>query len=361
MKENLKPHKPLETLDFRQKLERALKEKCPELLERTYQQIEARGKRIVAIDEIINDEEISEIISRYGLENIFIRELPGKIFELENKFTLKSNPLPEGYAYKGGAARALLLRALKQDNSYLPRDFDVVRVKEIRDNDEKDREISSEFMPEDFLHGHGVEVIESQAGYFQTRDLTINEVLAMGDKILVTKACILDTIRKIIRPTPFEKNMFGGSLGPKMLAKTLRFYSENIARYGEGVLEDIPDWEYEEYFVSPFWVALNLDRAVERGNDVAQIYVAEMIKRKQLPENIKTVDEACDYLVGLMVGDFYFRYAPSSQYETEEQLLEDPEEQLLEEEEKEGLEIEDLLSRKEIRNKKNQGLNRMEE
>jgi hypothetical protein len=110
-----------------------------------------------------------------------------------------------------------------------------------------------------------------------------------------------------------------------MLAKALRLYTENIHKYGNAKLENIDDYKLENYFIAPFWLAVNLDRAYQRGKIFAQEYIDELISRGQLPNYIINPEIAANYLLDLMYDstNFYYRYAPQKQFEIEDKLAED--------------------------------------
>ncbi len=99
--------------------------------------------------------------------------------------------------------------------------------------------------------------------YFSTRDLTINQVMATDEEIFVTRMALLDTVRHILRPTPYEKAKFNGAVGEKILAKIIRLYSEMIHKYDEAAIEDVDSYQLEEAFTNPFFLALQLDKAAE--------------------------------------------------------------------------------------------------
>jgi len=230
--------------------------------------------------------------------------------------------LPDGYAYKGGAARALLLRNTLVDVSATARDLDVVRISEWNKKSELDEEVTNEFMPDDAAHGHGVEIIDDLDKYFNTRDFTMNEVLATESEIYVTKQGLLDCLRRIIRVTDYERDAFGGQVGPKLLAKSVRMHVEMLDAHPSSKLI-LEDYEIEKSFIPPFWLALQLDRALENGAKHAQRYVSELVKRKIMPEWVMGVDDAIYYLTDQMEENpFYFRYAPESQFRMEEDWVE---------------------------------------
>lgn len=268
----------------------------------------------------IQDLDLMEVADEYGVSTEAIERREDGIYILPvfNHFS-EEKRLPEGYAYKGGAARALLLRSLGIDPTYQPRDVDVVRLTVEEPKQGMDDQVSQEFMPEDYENGYGVEVLGDQEEYFGTRDLTINEVLATDTDVLASKQAILDSIRRIIRLTDYEREDYGAA-GPKMLSKILRFYAESVYRYGEASIQGVEDWEFEDSFITPFWLALQLDRAVDVSSDVAEKYVEELVKKRQLPEDVSSVEDAANYLFSILrQGEkpFYYRHAPTEQFNVE--------------------------------------------
>jgi len=159
-----------------------------------------------------------------------------------------------------------------------------------------------------------------------TRDLTLNQVLATDDELQMTEACLLDTFRRIFRPTKHELGKFPGrsrtGIGPKMMAKMIRFYADSIEKYDRAELVGLDDWLVEPSFISPFWLAVHLDRAFENGYQSAMAYVRELKKLDQIPDEIDTPEEAAVYLVDLMDDEsFYYRNAPIDQYKKEDELI----------------------------------------
>jgi hypothetical protein len=206
----------------------------------------------------------------------------------------------------------------------MPRDVDIVRFSEMQPFRDADQLLARKYMPDDYAFGDGVERIFDRDQYFAERDFTINEVLATDTTIVATKECILDTIRHIIRLTDYEQSRFSGLAGDKMLAKALRFYAEGIHRYGDSEVEGIGDWQLEKYFINPFWLAVQLDRAYEHNPRVAQNFVDTLRTNNQLPSDITTIEEAARYILYLMGEDsFYYRFAPVAQFEREDDWVDE--------------------------------------
>jgi hypothetical protein len=225
--------------------------------------------------------------------------------------------LPDGYGLKGGAARYYLRESLGLATDY-PRDRDIVRLLENEPYAGADADIARRFMPKDFEFGDGVEKVLDIDIYFKTRDLTINEILATKKGIIATESAILDTVRNILRLTSFERYNYNpdGYAGPKMLAKLLRFYSEMTQLHdGAPSVLDIGHERIDMVSISPFWLAVNLDRAWERGRAYATDYTRTLLINNQLPTHVQTPEDAANYLLDCMRDEsFIFRSAPDGDY-----------------------------------------------
>jgi hypothetical protein len=294
-----------------------LRKRYPEAFEAGINEREQHWADVARRERFLSSKTFREAVQKYKIDvSIFEIDSDGFIhFPVKKHFT--GERLPKGYGYKGGAARALLLKNLGIDPTYTPRDMDIIRLDPNEPAPGVDIKIAKKFMPEDFSHKNGVEVIQKK-DYFKTRDLTINEVLATDEEIIATPECILDSIRRIIRLTPFERK----SYGPKMLAKMLRFYAEAIYRWDSATIEDMNEWEFEKNFISPFWLALQMDRAFEVGIPIAEQYTKELQKRGQIPTFLNNAKKAADYLGDLLKHkNFYYRHAPSEQFDMEEEWI----------------------------------------
>ena len=309
---------------FQDQLITVWRELHPDILEATIEERAELGASVEVREDYIKDKEVLDIAGEYGIDVRNVKELENGLFEIPVENHFGDERLPEGYGYKGGAARALLLRNLEIDPYYTPRDVDVIRMVEKEVYEGTDADLAQEYMPEDFAHGYGVEEILDQDEYFATRDLTINEALATDEKIIATRQCILDNIRHIIRLSDYERDNGYDDTSYKMLAKILRFYAESIHRYDEASIEDVADWEFEEQFISPFWLALQLDRAFDVSSDVAAEFTSKLKQTGQIPEDIGSPEEAAIYLGDLLTGDpFYYRHAPIEQFELEQKWIDD--------------------------------------
>lgn len=224
-------------------------------------------------------------------------------------------PLPEGYGYIGGAARATLLRELGIDSSAQPRDKDIVRIVD-KDILGLDANLAQKYSAEDYAHGHGVQ--ELAPDYFKTRDFTINETLVYGDWIYVTKDCLFDTLRRILRFTDYETHDDEESQNSKLFAKAIRLASEEIVRGRKLEIQNKEAYQFAN--ISPFYMALHLDRAFKRGNNVAVEYVRQLISMRQLPDVVDNPIRAMDYLLQAMENPYIFQYAPKSIIEIDEAM-----------------------------------------
>jgi hypothetical protein len=261
---------------------------------------------------------LSSFLERCGVD-LKINHIGKNLFAVKPKNTPKDllRDLPEGYAYFGGAARSVLLHELGYDIS--PRDLDVVRVSE---DSNMDDEVSSEFMEDDYNHGYGVKEIESD--YFSSRDFSINEIIYHKGYIYLTKQCLLDSVRGIIRFTDYEKGVKGNNyhnngetlVNNKLLAKALRLSAELTLR---GVDNEIAGNEFDFQHIQNFHIALHLDRALERSCAVAQQYVEELIKHDQISEKFSNVTDLQNYLKN--DTGFFFRFDAKSKIAEESQYV----------------------------------------
>lgn len=312
----------IEDLPFQEALIKRFEQIMPEIEIRT---VDEQGNLEVDLENreaTIKQSELFEVLQSFGIATEEIEEIKNGLYRIKVRDHFSNEKLPKGYGYKGGAARCLLLRALEIDKFSVPRDMDLVRLSETEPEQGMDKELSERYMADDFETGYGVEVLNNMDEYFATRDFTVNEVLVTEEEIIATKQCLLDTAKRIIRITSFEIGEFE-QVGQKMLAKTLRLYAEAIVKYGQAK-DNLTQMEYEQVFINPFWLAVNLDRAFQTGKEVAKQYVDILRETDRLPKEIKTVKEAVIYLANILKdeSDFYFRYAPAKQFKTEREWVE---------------------------------------
>jgi len=311
-------------LGFKEQLIGVFQKKYPELVTASIEEQEELKKQLEERENTVDDQEVADLLKEYGLKNVEIKERDG-LFYLPVKDHFSKERLPVGYGYKGGAARELLTRSLGLPPLSQPRDIDPIRLIKDEPFPGSDKDVLLRFSPDDMLQNTWMDVELDHKEYFATRDLSINEILATDDQIIVTRQCLLDTVRHIIRPTGYERELFEGNLGPKMTAKIIKFYCEMIERYGGATTKDVDDWELERSFIPPFYIASQLDKMSSHGKEKADSFVRDLVRRTQLPSFIKNTEEAVAYLNELIGDDrrFYFRYAPVDQFKFEESLVEE--------------------------------------
>lgn len=200
-----------------------------------------------------------------------ILDVSDRLIVIEAQYPRRVAQLKPPYGYKGGAARLVLSQSLGEPVwNYVPRDVDIVRIG--IGSERTDWLVAKQFMPEDFAHGAGVEILSDEAEYFSTRDTTINEVLVIGSRVTCTVLCLEDFLNSVLAPTPHSMQSTGQVEG-RTLAKLLRFQAISEIEGRPMRLErlgTIPE-------VQPFDIALHLDRALARSAKVAELYVKNCI------------------------------------------------------------------------------------
>jgi len=206
----------------------------------------------------------------------------------------KINSLPEGYGYSGGVARSLMLEVLGEKSPH-PRDLDVVAVKSLNPDISLRDDISWRYMPDDTKRGHGVKIETNVADYMSERDFTINEVLAIGNRLFFSERALVDLEHKIIRPTGFEMYKWESyvsdewGINPRLAMKALVLQAEFLKLYGKGSVEDIEEWQWDIEGKPPFELALGIEKAAQKGVGL-RFYLSILdkgnIKRENLPSGV---------------------------------------------------------------------------
>ena len=138
------------------------------------------------------------------------------------------HPLPPGFWYKGGCARALFFQQLGIPTD-TPRDIDLIRHTDVSLNHHQEQSIVQK--------SDGIEHVgitdddsddESLEQYFSTRDFTINKVLANDREILFTADAFRDVTTHAIHLTEHQLRRIDRSNSDwiMMAAKSLRFELE---------------------------------------------------------------------------------------------------------------------------------------
>lgn len=224
--------------------------------------------------------------------------------EREQKFELFTVPeelleeygipkdLPQGVCVMGGTARSLARRMISGDREPV-RDLDLVHITELSSPDqplskEELDEVSKKYMPDDFTYGHGIQT-ERIEDYFGSRDLTINQCLLSGNRLLMTRAAYDDFQENIIRPTYYEKRYEDDICHDRLLMRSLllqtvlrestesyptleefTIYDDDDENYFEEEEEDDDRDETITYLVDNFEQVVTLNKAMSRGVKTAQ-------------------------------------------------------------------------------------------
>ena len=166
--------------------------------------------------------------------------------------------LPEGYGYKGSAARTIMQYALGMQFES-PRDLDIVFFGS-DENPEVSKELAMKYMPDDYLGGHGVE--RAEPDYFKTRDFTINEVRYDGERVEFTLQCLKDLLRNIVRFSKYEKQeSYRGDkffVKPKLLAKAIRLVAESESRGKKNARLADETLDLNHMYIDDFHMSLHL-------------------------------------------------------------------------------------------------------
>lgn len=267
-----------------------------------------------------------KILERYGYGRLEIKKVGNNLFALPVDPKHRPPKLPENYGFKGGVVRATLLRQLGIDETAGYRDVDIEKISRVY-TPILDEKIAWEHMSEDdILHNHGMSLMNKN--YFETRDFTINEALYYDGKIYLTKECLLDTIRRIVRLSKNKQEKFSQKYAQdksfndsRLIPKALRMKAEEEALRGKKL--ELFDGEiYRCIYSHKFGIALHLDRAFQAGPEVAQKYIELLVEYDQLPKDYCEDPALLAILLNIETG-FWFQYAPNSFFDKQANLYED--------------------------------------
>lgn len=216
--------------------------------------------------------------------------------------------IPQGYYYKGGAARENLRRTvLPALPELFIRDLDLFRY--AATDDSHDHEISRSLMKNDYEFGRGVEVVENQHLYLATRDLTVNEVLCDHRQIVCSFACLEDMTKGILRPTKHVQNV-AGEIDSFTAMKILRLASEKLVKGVSFKIFDLPPCNR----VDPFALALNMERCFARGPEYGEEFITLAWEYRALFPEARLRPSTGQCVEGLSslipMGKSFFRYTP---------------------------------------------------
>lgn len=312
---------PANTLRSFQELAAYWEKHYPETLAATLSEQNVLQRQLKDREKAVESKELIETLREYNIPTPELYRDEEGYYRLPLPETSSAPKLPDGYGYKGGVARFHLRIALGLPCKFTPRDLDIIRLAPTEPYENADEKLSQKYMPDDFEHGYGVEPVDSTESYFRSRDLTINEVLTTETEIIATEQAILDIVRNILRPTSYTLSRWPNSRD-KILAKIVRFYVQSIVELEQEVVIEVDTSTFERSFIPPFWLALNLERAISHSPDAAQEYVDKLVKLSQLPPDINTPERAAEYLTKITLGHpFYFRHADLKQFNIEDRWL----------------------------------------
>lgn len=201
--------------------------------------------------------------------------------------------LPSFIGVKGGAARQVL-ESLVHSNRQLPppRDVDLVILEEVIASGDYDpdeiravaSDLSMRFSPRDAMNGYGAESVQSTAEFMRRHDFTINQVLIHKNngawRLLASTQAVLYTAEHIIRPTVFEHDIdYGYRIGNKLALKAVRLLSDMQVQgidYATIKSVQLPDDIYGDPRDAYFMQALQLDKALEVSDELAERYVENL-------------------------------------------------------------------------------------
>lgn len=231
-----------------------------------------RAERARAVAQVY----ISDRGNRRGMEEAicFLRDEADITCCLENSYIIVPDhceppPLPPRYGLKGGAARERLRASLLRGEIREPRDVDLIRRGHF--HIPEDDAAARQFMSIDYLHGARVELIRNLERYLSSRDLTINELASFHPTLSVSILGLLDSIGSVIRPSYYR----GGTLQKpptlegKIMLKMARLFAEGECRGESWLMVGIPD----QVSFSEFDLAIHLNKAFQRGRDVAEKFL----------------------------------------------------------------------------------------
>lgn len=265
----------------------------------TREEIDEERNEVSLRDEILKEKIfdaklLTRFVRRYCGVDIKIKAHQDDLYRIDVEEEA-IDKLPNGYAYKGGAARAVLEKVLNINSEIKPRDIDIAYINDPQEEDfNLSEDLAEKYMPNDFKDGYGVE--KAARDYFQTRDFTINEILYDGSSVVFTRECLLDTVRGIIRITDFERKMDKTEsvfIKYKLLAKSIRFLSEKLVNEMNVRIANEDDIKF--LGIDDFHMALHLDRAMEKGYEVAKKYLNELHRRNLIAGEYTNPVEAIKY------------------------------------------------------------------
>lgn len=79
-------------------------------------------------------------------------------------------------------------------------------------------------------------------------------------------------------------------------------------------IEDDVETYLRRSFVTPFWIALNLDRSYELGGEAPIHFLDKLRESEQIPKEITDIPSLVEFLDDIMGGDgFFYQHVPLEQ------------------------------------------------
>ncbi len=262
------------------------------------------------------DEEYDEDVERseYSDKNrsFEIFPLPGEIIA-QYPFL---NELPHNVGVMGGMARSIAREIIAGDKEPI-RDIDLVYIE--NDEDEPDwqvlEDLSQKYMPDDHAYGHGMQT-ERLGDYFSSRDLTVNECLILNRALVVSNFAYNDLQENIIRPTYYEKKYKTWNSRGRNAMRALAMQAalmESTESY-----PTLEDFNINPYYVPSFEVAVQLNKTMSRGAEVAYNFTNSLADYNIIPAELAGKPKAvARYLLEYKVENFEFRATDDERLRTE--------------------------------------------
>ena len=235
---------------------------------------------------------------------IYEYELPADAIERAN-LGFDLDELPSFIGVKGGAARQVLEALVHSDRQLPPpRDVDLVILEEVIASGDEIRAVASDlsmrFSPRDAMNGYGAELVQSTAEFMRQHDFTINQVLIRKDgdtwRLLASTQAVLDTAEHVIRPTVFEHDPDNSyRIGNKLALKAVRLLSDmQVQGIDNASIKSVqlPDDTYGDPKDDYFMQTLQLDKALEVSDELAERYVENLRSYRMLPYGCEDMSAA---------------------------------------------------------------------
>ncbi len=241
---------------------------------------------------------VPELLDELGIEPIALDIRPNRVvLQVPEDLLDGLPPVPEGYGFKGGVARKVLARMLGLNASTAAvRDIDLLRDADTPGDE--DHRLASLYMPDDLTMGEfGIEVLGDEAGYMNSRELTVNQLVLLGDELVATHACLLDTLGLTLRVTGAHLTRTRGYVHPGVALKALRFAANLTAGGNEPRILPFRVTPRAMKHGFDFYFALHLSRVFENGEAAAEEYMRlavdrSYLRRANLPADATAVSAA---------------------------------------------------------------------